>query len=389
MKTKRYIKSLIAAMLLIVLICSMIPAASADNPFPFNDVKPGKWYYDHVVWAYYNGFTSGTDTNKFSPHKTLSFAEIATFLYCYAYSPTPHYTYADQLSSHSNSYYYTSMNWACDFGVIPIRVVTEGGSPRRALTRDEFVNIMYRYAQLWEHRSVSVSGDYLSKYTDVPSDSVSRQAWNWAVKTGLAVGTSPTTLSPEKTLTRAEFVTVLHRYETQKLMLRGEALINKRLRGWQRTLLETLELAYGVPWQDHAYDIGSNGIPTLIDCSGIVEWAFTYAGIHQTPDLESYQLWASNHFTRVFARKTNSSGGYTETGYQFINRVKGSMMPGDMIFCGQNSSNYHMMVYLDADASYVYVFHSRSGVGACVEKIPNTSNSYYLSNIYGVKRYIP
>ena len=389
MKTKRYISRLVAAGLLIALLCSIVPAASADSNIPFTDIKHGKWYYEHVVWAYNNGFTMGTNNNTFSPHKNLSFAEIATFLYRYAYSPTPHYTYANQLSSYQSDYYYTSLNWACDFGVITINSVTNDGKPKRSLTRNDFINIMYRYASQWEHRSVRANDSYLSRYTDAPTETSDRKAWSWAVKVGLICGTSPSTLSPEKTLTRAEFVTVLHRYETQNSMLRGETLIGKRLRGWQRTMLETLELAYGVPWVDHAYDIGANGIPVRIDCSGIIEWAFNYSGIYAAPDLESIDLWRSSHFTRVFTRKTNSSGTYTETGYQFINRVRGSMMPGDMIFCGQNSSNYHMMMYLGSNSSYVYVFHSRGGVNACVEKIPNTSDSYYLSNIYGIKRHIP
>lgn len=383
------ITRLIAAMLLLVLLLGLLPAANADSEIPFRDVASNKWYYIPVVWAYKNHITTGTAPDKYSPKQELSYAQVVTFLHRFADSPTAHYTYANAFQSYANRYYYNSINWACDFNLVSVYSVTGANKPSNQLTRNDFVNIIYRYAKNWEHRSVAVNGNYLGNYEDVPGSDTDRAAWNWAVKIGMIKGTSQKTLSPKNILTRADFITMLYRYETQSAELRGEALIGKRLRGWQRTILETLELAYGVPWVDHAYDIGPDGIPTTIDCSGILEWAFNYTGIYAAPDLESIDLWNSDHFTCVFTRKTDAGGNFTETGYEFINRVRGSLRPGDMIFCGYSSSTYHVMMYLGSDASYVYVFHSRAAVNACVEKIPNTVGSYYLSNIYGVKRHIP
>ncbi len=378
----------IALVLTIGLLCGMALPARAASALPFDDVKPGRWYYDAVLWAYGQGITSGTSETTFSPHQELSYAQTSLFLYRYAYSPAPHFRFAEAFAACRDRYYYDSINWACDFDIIALNEVANGNRPGTKLNRNQFVNILYRYAAGWEHRSVAVDGNYLGAYEDAPSDETEWKAWNWAVKIGMISGTSATTLSPEKTLTRAEFVLMLYRYETQAAMLQGETLIGMHLRGWQRTLLETGELAYGVPWVDYAYELGPDGIPTKIDCSGILEWAFCWSGIYNVPDLESWQLWDSDHFIRVFTRNTGS-GGFTETGYTFINRVRSGMQPGDLIFCGFNESTYHVMMYLGSDSSKVYVFHSRAGVGVCVEALPNTVSSYYLKNIYGVKRHIP
>lgn len=57
-------------------------AEGAENPF--TDVKPGKYYYDAVLWAYEYGVTSGVGGGKFGVGKTCTRAEIVSFLfYCY------------------------------------------------------------------------------------------------------------------------------------------------------------------------------------------------------------------------------------------------------------------------------------------------------------------
>ena len=381
-------RRLIAGLLAAVLVLGAVPGARAASELPFEDVKPGRWYYEAVRWAYENGITTGTTETSFSPHQELSYGQTCQFLYRYAYSPIPHFQYADAFIGYESRYFYDSINWACDFGLVPLEEVSGENRPGDKLTRNRFVNILYRYAVNWEHRSVAAETDHLGIYEDVPTDETERQAWNWAVDIGMISGTSSTTLSPDKILTRAEFVTMLYRYETQDPILRGEALIGRRLRGWQRTLLETGELAYGVPWANFAYELGPDGIPTLIDCSGIQEWAFSYSGIYELPNLESWQLWGSEHFTRVFERASNGKT-YTESGYAFINRIRGELQPGDLIFCGVSERNHHMMMYLGSDDSYVYVFQSRQAMGVCVEALPNTELSYYLKNAFGVKRHIP
>ena len=48
---------------------------------PFSDVKPGKYFYNAVLWAYENGVTSGVGDGKFGVNDPCTRGQIVTFLY--------------------------------------------------------------------------------------------------------------------------------------------------------------------------------------------------------------------------------------------------------------------------------------------------------------------
>lgn len=384
---KPALSRLAAALAALILVLCVLPAASAAE-HPFADVADGIYYHDPVVWAYREGITAGTSETTFSPDLELSYAEICTFLYRYAYSPAAHYT-EERLSDYAGQFFYDPINWCCDFGVLPIEEITGERCPLTVMTRNDYVCFLYRYAARWEKRSVEVSGNRLGGYDDAPEEEPLRAAWNWAVDRGVVSGTSSYTLSPEMTVTRAQFVTMLYRYNEYRVdmrpapQLRIDTLMGRRLRGWQRTLAETGELACGVPWKNYSYQLGPDGIPTLIDCSGIVNWVFSFSGIYPYPDLDSRPLWESDYFTRVDEKQSG------ESGFAFYNRVAGSLKRGDLMFCGSSNADYHVMVFLGANADYLFVYHSTSLTGTCVQALPYSSSTKYLAILYGVKRYIP
>ena len=49
-------------------------------------------------------------------------------------------------------------------------------------------------------------------FTDVPSNMYYTKAVLWAAEKGITSGTSATTFSPDRTCTRGQIVTFLHRY---------------------------------------------------------------------------------------------------------------------------------------------------------------------------------
>ena len=53
---------------------------------PFKDVKPGKYYYNAVLWAFKEGITKGIDATHFGPDSVCTRAQVVTFL-CNAYGP--------------------------------------------------------------------------------------------------------------------------------------------------------------------------------------------------------------------------------------------------------------------------------------------------------------
>ncbi len=110
----------------------------------------------------------------------------------------------------SGKYYYVPVYWAYDLGV------TTGTSanlfsPSATCTRAQFVTFLYRLAQATgADTSVTITG---CDFTDVSSGASYYQAMLWAVENEITNGTSSTTFSPSKTITRAQAVTMLNRYE--------------------------------------------------------------------------------------------------------------------------------------------------------------------------------
>lgn len=77
-------------------------------------------------------------------------------------------------------------------------------SPDVQMTRAMFVAVLYRNAQ--ERPTTE------SKMTDVPDDAYYKNAVDWAVENKIVTGTSPTTFSPAKSITRQELCAMLYRY---------------------------------------------------------------------------------------------------------------------------------------------------------------------------------
>lgn len=55
------------------------PNAGSDNPF--EDVEPGQYYSEAVLWALSSGITDGTSNTTFSPNEACTRGQIVTFLY--------------------------------------------------------------------------------------------------------------------------------------------------------------------------------------------------------------------------------------------------------------------------------------------------------------------
>ncbi len=112
--------------------------------------------------------------------------------------------------TNSGSYYYKAVYWAYDLG-ITAGTSANLFSPSASCTRGQFVTFLYRLAQATgADTSVTITG---CDFTDVSSSASYYQAMLWAVQNEITNGTTSTTFSPSKTITRAQAVTMLYRYE--------------------------------------------------------------------------------------------------------------------------------------------------------------------------------
>ena len=168
----------------------------------FNDVPASAYYYDAVYWAVENGVTYGTTDTTFTPERTVTRAEMVTFLWRAHGSPEPESSVNPFTDVSSSAYYYDAVLWAVENGV------TNGTSaatfsPDATVTRAQAVTFQWRAAG-----SPAVSG---GSFADVTDDAYYADAVTWAVDGGVTYGTGGNNFSPDVGVSRAQAVTFLYR----------------------------------------------------------------------------------------------------------------------------------------------------------------------------------
>ncbi len=243
----RFPALLLAAALLLGLL--VIPASAKE----FSDVADAAWYLEAVEYVSENGFMVGTSETEFSPGAPLTRAMFVTILYRLAGTPevTDSSGFADV--SHA-SYYAAAVTWAKEAGVVNGTSATTF-SPNQSITRQDAVTMLYRYGDEYAGWDVYY-GALLSDYAD--ADLISRyaeDAMEWAVATGVVVGTSATTLSPRATMTRAQAAAIIYRCRMNiRMNQEGYAFLSlDMISGFTLTNAEGEYLA----WEDDG-DFGGN-----------------------------------------------------------------------------------------------------------------------------------
>ena len=182
---------------------------------PFTDVPKSAWYYDAVRYVYEHGLMMGTSPTTFSAEGTTTRGQIVTILWRMEGSPVVDYLMDfDDVSL--DSYYTEAIRWAASEGVV-------GGygdgkfGPNDPITREQFAVILYRCAQK-QGFDTTQGGMAVREYADYDAISpYALKAMGWANAAGIIGGTSPTTLAPQGTATRAQAAAMLMRFCEQIL----------------------------------------------------------------------------------------------------------------------------------------------------------------------------
>ena len=116
------------------------PDAAGNNPFA--DVSTSSYYNEAVQWAVANNITSGTSPNAFEPDAPVTRAQVVTFLYRDAGSPSASgsTSFADVPT---NAYYADAVRWAVTQG-ITAGTSANTFSPDESCTRAQIVTFLYR-----------------------------------------------------------------------------------------------------------------------------------------------------------------------------------------------------------------------------------------------------
>lgn len=179
-----------------------------EIPFPFVDVAKTSWYYGNIKYVWQHDIMKGVSDTKFAPETSMTRAMFVTVLYRLEGSPsveglaTPPFT---DIGASNYSWAYNAIVWAYNTGV------TKGTSattfaPGAAITRQEIVTMLYRYAG-----SPAVSGSLIFGDSSVIS-SWARSAVQWANSIGIITGYPNGNFGPVDATTRGQMAAIVHRY---------------------------------------------------------------------------------------------------------------------------------------------------------------------------------
>ncbi|MCR5825034.1 MAG: S-layer homology domain-containing protein [Oscillospiraceae bacterium] len=177
-----------------------------DNAKRFADVADTRWYADAVDYVSARGIFNGTG-NGFAPNDPMSRAMVAQMLYNLAEGKRS--GAASPFSDvHADNWFADPVLWASEADIVK---GSDGAfRPNDAVTRQELVTILYRYAQ---HTGCDTgTGGTLSGWPDAEAVSpYAVDAMRWALRLGIIDGLDGT-LSPRANATRAQVATVMMRF---------------------------------------------------------------------------------------------------------------------------------------------------------------------------------
>ena len=168
-------------------------AAMLSGDGVFVDVPGDHWAAREIRWARDGGLMSGYEDGSFRPYATSTRQELWMVL--------------ARLAGARPADMAAAREWAVRTGV------SDGRNPHSALSRQQLVTMLYRFAGSQGIR-VSASAN-LGGYADGRAvASYAKDAFSWAVAKGIVGGDSNGRLNPEGTATRAHFAVLLCRYSS-------------------------------------------------------------------------------------------------------------------------------------------------------------------------------
>ena len=183
---------------------------------PYTDAAPTAWYHDGVHYCIDNGLMQGVSSTQFLPDGSTTRAQLVTILWRLEGAPAAR---GDEtfLDAADGAWYTAAVRWAAGEGIV--RGYGDGHfGPDDAVTREQMVAILYRFAQ-YKGADVSVGGDTnILSFSDAAAVSeYAVPAMQWACGSGLVAGVAQEgglALVPKGTTTRAQAATLMMRFQS-------------------------------------------------------------------------------------------------------------------------------------------------------------------------------
>lgn len=185
---------------MVTALLSVQPASSAVAGF--GDVDDGQFFSEPIQWMVDQEITTGTSAGCFSPDRTVTRGELATFIWRYAGEPFGgNEPFTDVVSG---DFFAEPVAWMARTR-ITTGTTASTFEPNRAVTRGEAATLMWRYAN-----TPTGAGH---NFSDVGASDYFNAAVGWMVAADITTGTSSTSFSPNQPISRAEIATFLWRFD--------------------------------------------------------------------------------------------------------------------------------------------------------------------------------
>jgi len=174
----------------------------------FVDVPATAWYHEAVEYAVLNGLMNGISDTEFGPSNTLNRAMVVTVLWRLEGEPVANYAMSFT-DVPAGQWYTEAIRWAASQGIVN-GMDAKTYAPLNAVTREQLVTILYRYAQKKGY-DVSVGEDtnilsYVDAF-DIAEYAI--PAMQWACGAGVINGNDDGSLNPKGNTKRSEFAKVI------------------------------------------------------------------------------------------------------------------------------------------------------------------------------------
>lgn len=181
----------------------------SGSGLPFADVPSGSWYYDDVAYVYDTGLMTGLTATAFGPNLSTTRGMIVTILWRMENEPAAKHgcPFADV---RRGSYYEQAIAWASENGIVT-GFDAATFAPDRAITREQLVAILFRFAAYRGMDAVTLRENLSSFQDQAAISAYAVSALNWAVGEGLMQGTGDK-LEPTGNATRAQVAAMLRRF---------------------------------------------------------------------------------------------------------------------------------------------------------------------------------
>ena len=186
--------------------------AATGSPYIFDDVKPGDYYYEGVMYLFDRGILQGYGNGSFGAADSASRSDLAVLLYRWSEPDTT--LTGPELLQEARSF--ASGYYLFPEGETEAELTAWWTAPVQR--QDAVYAVVQFYARYNSGTSLYYSANptVLDRFSDIAQmDSGYWYPMAYAVSTGLVNGTSPTTLGPTGEVTRGMAAVLLYRVQLQ------------------------------------------------------------------------------------------------------------------------------------------------------------------------------